>query len=128
MNKFLQLMRFAVVGIAALSTSVFILYLLTDILRLWYIVSAILAFPVAFLVSFFLQKFWTFNDQSSQKLGQQMTIYLFIILLDLVINIALLYLLVDILIQNHLVAQVISGGLISVMNFVLYRRFVFRNS
>ena len=43
------------------------------------------------------------------------------------LNIGLMYFFVDTLRVWYILAQVISGGLIAMLNFIIYRNFIFRN-
>jgi putative flippase GtrA len=100
-----------------------LLYVFTDWVGLWYLWSAIIAFSFAILVSFTLQKFWTFRDTTLNKIpGQFGSIALF----NLGLNTLMMYLFVDGLELHYLLAQVFAGGLIAVWSFFAYSRFVFK--
>lgn len=123
-----QLVRYFFSGGIAAVTDLGLLYLLTDRLEVWYLWSAILAFSVAVVVSFTLQKFWTFEDHTSPQPHRQFALYLFVAVSNLVLNTLLMYLLVDSLKLNYIFAQVIVAGLIAVGSFFIYRRFIFQTT
>lgn len=123
-----RLVRFVISGGTATAVNLGILFLLTHIFGLWYLTSSVIAFMVAFFVSFTLQKFWTFEDTSRNRLRSQAAIYFLIILFDLGVNTALMYFFVEYLHLHYLVAQLISGVMIAVMNFFSYKHLVFKGT
>lgn len=121
--------KYLIAGGLAAFTDLSLLYFFTDILGVWYLFSAGLAFVAAFFVSFFLQKFWTFRDPDKQKMYQQMGAYLAVALANFAINVALMYALVDGLKIWYMLAQFVVGGLIAIESYLIYKTFIFnRNS
>ncbi|MBI2459121.1 MAG: GtrA family protein, partial [Parcubacteria group bacterium] len=93
--KYKRIVKYLMAGGLAALVDLSLLYILTDILGIWYLISASLAFIWSFFVSFFLQKFWTFSDRDQQKMYRQMAGYLSVALANLALNTALMYWLVD---------------------------------
>lgn len=122
----MRLARFIISGGTATAINLGVIFLLTHVLGLWYLTSSVIAFMVAFFVSFTLQKFWTFEDASRSRLRSQASLYLIVILIGLGINTTLIYTLVEYAQLHYLVAQLISGVLIAVMNYFSYKHLVFR--
>ncbi len=122
----IKLFKFGVSGVASLLTSVVVLYILTHYLHIWYIFSALLAFVPGFLVSFSLQKFWTFENDSRVLIHTQMVRYFAVIMFALLLNTLLLYVLVEHAHLHYVAAQVLSGIVIALTNFFLYQWFVFK--
>ncbi|OHA17470.1 MAG: hypothetical protein A3H57_00030 [Candidatus Taylorbacteria bacterium RIFCSPLOWO2_02_FULL_43_11] len=119
--------------------NLFTLFVLTHVFRIWYLLSSIVAFLTAFGFSFYLQKHWTFRDHSNDGIQKQMSVYMLVSLINLVVNTALMYLFVDVigkmLVPNfynntlwYLLSQFVSAGLIAIESFFVYRSFVFRRS
>lgn len=123
-----KVFRFLVSGWISTSVDLGLLYIFTDILGIWYVVSSILAFILAFFVSFSLQKFWTFRDHSRAGMHAQAGIYFFIAGCNLAINTFLVYFGVDMLGLHYLIAQIVASILIACGSFFIYQRFVFRTS
>ena len=90
-----QYVKFIISGGTAAITDLVLLYIFTDILGLWYLISAAAAFIVAFFVSFFLQKFWTFRDNSRDRIFKQLGQYLTVGIVNLCINTMGMYVVVD---------------------------------
>lgn len=120
------LVRFGVTGALATTVTLATLFLLADVLRVWYIWASTAAFLLGFGVSFTLQKFWTFKNSRTDVLGVQAIMYLFILLLNLAVNAALMYILVEWAHLPHVVAQALAAVLIAGESFYAYRFLLFR--
>ena len=118
--------KYVIGGGTAAFVDLFLLYVLTDIFHLWYLYSAGLAFLAAFLVSFYLQKFWTFRDNSNKKIHKQMAAYFAVGAVNLGVNTGGIYLLVEKFNFDYLWAQIIMGALIAVGSFLIYRFVIFK--
>src|SRR3989344_1493750 len=71
LRKYQRLLRYLAAGSCAAVVDFVFLYVITDILGVHYLLASILAFLVAFVVSFTLQKFWTFQDHSTDRVHTQ---------------------------------------------------------
>ena len=101
------------------------LFVLTEFAHVYYLLSAILAFFVSLAVSFNLQKRWTFQN-NDKKVFKQIIIYFIVTSSNLLINMVLLYFLVEKLDIWYMLAQVIIYGSLSVFSFILYKFLVFK--
>jgi uncharacterized protein YacL len=54
--------KFAVVGSLGAIINLFVLFLLTEYGKMWYILSEILAIFVAFVFNYFINTYWTYLD------------------------------------------------------------------
>jgi putative flippase GtrA len=123
--RFLRVGRYLVAGGTAAATDLALLYVFTSVLGIWYLISAVLAFLIAFVVSFLLQKFWTFDD-TSEKWKSQAAVYFMITGTNLGLNTLLMYVFVDIFGIHYFVSQFIISGLIAFESYFVYQMFVFK--
>lgn len=129
LQKHKQIVKYLIAGGTSAFVDLSLLYFFTDVLGVWYLISAGLAFVLAFFISFFLQKFWTFRDGDKEAMYKQMGAYLAVALINFVINIILMYVMVDGLKVWYMLAQFIVSGLIAVESYLVYKFFIFnRNS
>ena len=126
--KYRRIIKYLIAGGTAAAIDLGLLYFLTDILGIWYLISAGLAFVIAFFVSFFLQKFWTFRDGDREAIYKQMAVYLAVALGNLVINIVLMYTLVDGLKVWYMLAQFVVSGLIACESYWIYKLLIFNGA
>jgi putative flippase GtrA len=125
-NKvYLQILTYVCVGGVVVALNVSLLYAFTEFLHIYYLASAAGAFCIAFLASFFLQKFFTFRDASTDRVRSQMTLYLALQLANISANMALLYALVEYLKVWYILAEVVVSLVLAAATFIFSRRFIF---
>jgi len=118
--------RFALSGITTAIIQLAVLYLLADILLIHYLVASTVAFVIAIVTNFILQKHWTFEDKGRDGMASKFAIFCSIAVGNLALNTVGMYLLVDVLGVWHMLAQCVMMSVLAVMNYLLYGLFVFR--
>ena len=113
--------RYIISGLGALATNVGGLFIFVQVFHLWYLLATTLAFIVTVIVSFLLQKFWTFKERSGYRLHTQFAGYILLALVNICVNAALMYLFVSQAGIQYLLAQILSSGTIAVYGFFIYR-------
>jgi putative flippase GtrA len=116
-----RVVRYGLSGILALTTNVGLLFVCVRWLGFGYLMGTTIAFIGTVIVSFLLQKFWTFDDRSSDGVHYQLSWYLLLSFLNIFVNALLMYSFVGILHINYLLAQILSSGTIAVYGFFVYR-------
>jgi len=122
----IKVIKFLIAGGTATFTTFFFLYLFTEAFHLWYLFSSILAFLIAAVVSFTLQKFWTFKGNQEHSSHKQFLIFLSFGTFGLGLNALSMFLLVDKFGLWYMLAQFITAAGIAVMNFFFYKLVVFK--
>lgn len=125
MRRFHALFKYVVSGGSAACVNLGGLYVLTEYAHVHYLQSAVLAFIVAFFISFLLQKFWTFGDMRKEVMHIQMMWYLGLSLANLLVNTLLIYILVEYMHLWYVAAAVASGALLAISNFFVYKHVIF---
>ena len=121
-----RIIRFIISGSIGAATDLLLLWFLTRIVGIWYLTSAVIAFVLSFIVSFFLQKLWTFKNREMEKIHIQAGAYLLITLCNLGINTLLVYAFVQYFSFHYLIAQVFASIIIAFESFFAYRELVFK--
>ena len=122
-----QVVRYGLSGITGGLVQVAFLYVFVDWLALWYIYGVVLAFSISLIITFILQKLWTFQDYSVDSIRRQSSFYILVALSALVLNIVSMYMLVDIFHLWHIGAQVAVVLLVGTYTFLMNRMFTFKN-
>jgi len=124
------LVKYAISGFVAAFTDLFSLYFITEYILSpnLYLLGVAIAFIFAFMASFFLQKFWTFKNSSMEKIGGEVYLYFLVALLNLGLNLFVIFILVEAFDLWYFYAQLVSALFLGGISFVLYNRYVFRNS
>jgi putative flippase GtrA len=123
--KYKLYIKYLIAGGSASLVNLALLFFFTHFIGFHYLVSATLSFTVAFFVSFYLQKFWTFRDNSREGISKQGGKYLATGLANLAINSALMYVFVDIFHIWYMYAQVLAALLIACESFLIYKFLIF---
>lgn len=94
-----------------------------------YILVVTLAYLLSVMVSFSLQKFFTFENRGLEKVHGQVAIYFALAAINLLINDFLVYILFSGFRVQYLVFdQAISTVLIAIYSFFIYRHIIFKNT
>lgn len=122
------IIRYIIAGGFGALINMGVLFILVDIFNMWYLVSAIFSFIVSLIVTFFLQKFWAFKDLLIAKkyIKRQAIFYTISSTSFLLLNILILYVLVDILGTWYLFAQFLSLGVVAGGSFLFNKSITFK--
>jgi len=124
-TRYKRVVRFLVAGGVATGAQLVTLYIFTDVFGFWYVGSATLAFIVAVIISFSSHKWWTFRDFHRGAINRQFVFYLILQIANLGLNVALIYLLVDVIGVWYLLSQAIISTLLAITSFFIYKHIVF---
>lgn len=120
-----KILRFGITGTTAAGINLLVLYFLVNFLNLYYLIATVPAFLVAMLWNFVLQKFWTFRVGELTRLYSEFATFALINCTNIIINMALMYVLVSLLDIWYIAAQVVAALIIAVLSFLGYDRLVF---
>lgn len=126
-----RLMRFGVVGLTAAAVHYWVVIALVELLRIAPLQANIGGFIVAFWVSYFGHRHWTFSDAvASHKRGsgQSFIRFLVVAVLGFCVNEFLFYLLLRYAGLPYYVALAIVVFTVAVMTYVLSRLWAFRHA
>jgi len=120
-----RFIRFLASGIVATSVDVGLLFVLTGYFGIWYLSSATASYCCGVLVSYWLNKTITFHDTRIAFFRQ---FFLFAVIsgCSLLLNLLILYVLVNFFILNYLVAKGFAIGVTFLWNYVGQSQVTFR--
>jgi len=120
--QYRQPIKYIISGGTSAVTNLLALFALTDFFHIWYLYSTPIAYMCGYVVSFTLHKFWTFESMDRAKAKKELPLHLSLALGNLAVNIALMYIFVDILGVWYISAQILATGLIAIEGFYLTRK------
>ena len=120
------IIKYFLSGVTAVLANLFVLYVLTDIFGVWYVVSGIAAFFVSISVGFSLQKFWTFRATGVRHIKRQMAMYMAVGAMNLALGPVMLYTIVETFGLWYVVAQVVVMALLAVGSYFINRFITFK--
>ncbi|MEK7606204.1 MAG: GtrA family protein [Patescibacteria group bacterium] len=117
--------RFLVSGGTAAGLLLGILFVLHEIAGLWYVLASTIAFGIAVIASFLLQKFWTFRDNSRHMVHRQFVLFVLLALFNMGANALLIYTFTDIFHVWYIFSQIAASLIVAVWSFFIYRHYIF---
>jgi glycosyltransferase involved in cell wall biosynthesis len=120
-----KIVRFLFAGTAGFIVQVTLLYLFTDKLHLWYLLSGTMAFVFSQSTSFVLQKLWAFKNYQRDRIHYQAVLFLSTGILGVILNAVFLYLFASVLHLHYLLAQGASSFLLAFVTFYIYSSHIF---
>jgi|AntRauTorckE6833_2_1112554.scaffolds.fasta_scaffold22638_2 putative flippase GtrA len=123
--KKITFLKFLVVGGTCASLDLIILYSLTEFVGLWYIYSGTISFFVVSVVSFLLNKKFTFEDKNENKKNQY-TKYVCVIFVGIVINNLFLYIFTEFLLIWYVISRVLSSLVALIWNYNMSKKIIFK--
>ena len=121
-----KILRFLIAGGFSTVFMFATLFVLREVLGLWYIAASAIAFVLATCVSFIIQKFWSFGNLSLRKVKKQSYLFVSLALFNFVANILLMYIIVEYFDIWYFTAQVGVTGCIATWNFLWYHFIIFQ--
>jgi putative flippase GtrA len=119
------IVRFIISGGTGATTDLILLYILNTVCGIQYLLSSVLAFLLAFCVSFTLHKFWTFKSHEEET-HKQVALYLCSSLFGLCLNTLFMYIFVGHFHIAVMLSQIFAGALVACSSFFISRTFVFK--
>ncbi len=120
------LVKYFFSGGTAVAVNLFALYVFTDLLRVWYVASSVVAFCISLSIGFLLQKFWTFHDNNMRSIKRQMVMYIAVGVLNVILGPTLLYAVVETFGIWYMFAQFLVMVALASESYLLNRFITFR--
>ena len=121
-----QTIKYFLVGGIGVGINLGLLYVLTDFLGIWYILSQGMAIAVSITNNFFLHRYWTFKNEIVEPKTLERYIKFFIVsVVGMCIQLGLTFVLVENFALYYLYAAVIAIGSASAFNYLLNRKWTF---
>jgi putative flippase GtrA len=119
-----KITRFFCIGIVSSLVDIGLLYGFTTFLGIWYLVSATCSFCCGTVVSYGLNRHFTFHDTNRYYFAQLST-FAVVSLSCLVVNVALIWLFVEIFLLNYLTAKIIATVIVFFWSYYGQSRITF---
>ena len=122
-----MILRYAVVGIIGTLTHVSLVVLLVELANISPTLSTALGFIVVLIISYFLNRFWTFEKQNDRHLIDFIK-YTLVSLFGLGLNVGIIFTTVEVLHWWYVYGLALVTLVIPVCNFLLNKYWVFKPS
>ena len=115
---FNEFIKFSFVGASGVLVNLAVLYLFTEFLKVYYIISALFAFFIALTGNFILNKIWTFRERFSHETFHKYEKYFVVNVFALLINLVFLFLLTEFVGLHYIISQLIAISITLSINFI----------
>jgi putative flippase GtrA len=119
-----QFVKYVITGLVSFAVEISLVYLFTDVLKVWYIYSNSMALSVVFIINFSLNRFWAFR--SRQPFMKQFITSGLLFALNLVVGNAIMFFFTDKIHLYYLFSKVIATGMSVAWNFFLYKYYIYK--
>lgn len=120
--------KFFISGAFAATVDLVALFIFHGLLFWGIVLSTSVAFIFSFMVSFSLQKLWTFRNYSQKRLFHQLMLYFSAAFISMSLNGLAMHILVNNLNVWYLLSQVLVNIVLGLINFFTYKFIVFRKT
>jgi len=120
-----EIILYGVGGGIALSLNVFLTYILTEKIKIFYLFSAILGYSLSLIFNFVFQSFITFKSDTNFIL-KKFTKFIVIQLSGLAFYSFLVFSFTHFLEFHYLISVIISSAIVFLYNFIFSKFFVFK--
>ena len=118
-----QIAKFGVVGIIATLIDYILLFILTDVFKIYYMTSCIICFCVSLIFNYIASIKWVFNVEHKQTYKDGL-LFLIFSLIGLWINQEVMYLTVEKLGIYYMISKIFATGIVMVWNFITRKIFI----
>lgn len=118
-----QFIRYLITGSLAFIVEYSFFYLL-DRLNFWYVYSNSIAMICGFLLSFFLNRNWSFKSKRNTK--KQFIMYGVLFLINIGISNGLMFVFVEKLYIQPVFSKLLAIGALVCWNFFIYKKLIFK--
>jgi putative flippase GtrA len=125
-NTLYQIIRYLFVGGIAFIVDFGLLYLLTEKVRIYYLLSASISFIAGLVVNYVLSIIWVFNNRIVSKKSVEFIIFTVIGIVGLILNNFLLWYFTEMLGLYYLISKIIATLSTLIWNFAARKLVLFR--
>lgn len=121
------LIKFLIVGLTGVIVNMFFLWLLTEQIGIYYVVSGIISTELAILNNFFLNNFWTWKKRNKKHhFIKRLLSFNAVSIIGLIITVSSLYIFTELFAINYLISNLIGIALATTWNYLANDKYTFK--
>lgn len=117
--------KYLFVSVIATLIDIGLLFLLTEFLKINYLISGTISYCIGIIVGYVGQKKLTFNDKN-KKIVKQFLIFTAVSLIGLLINLIILKIFVEYFGIHYLISKIIAIGIGFIWNYSINKKITFK--
>lgn len=123
-NLIVQIVKFGFVGGLCFVIDYGLLVILTELFSINYLISAVISFLVSVTVNYLLSVRYVFNTRDNMSHVTEVTVFIALSAVGLVINEIIMWLFTDRLAVHYLISKLIATFIVMVYNFITRKLFL----
>jgi len=124
-NLYIQLLRYIVAGGIAFAIDVAILWLLTEHLHIYYLVSSTISFIIGLITSYLISVLWVFDEKRIKNKTIEIIIFGIIGGVGLILTSFFMWLFTSVLLFYYLYSKIITTVIVFIWNFIAKKKILF---
>lgn len=119
-----QFMKFGVVGVIAFFIDFGLLWLLTSVFGVYYLISATISFTVSVIFNYLASMRYVFTHREDMSRRKEFVIFVILSVVGLIINNVLMWVGVSLLNIYYLIVKIFATAVVTIWNFVTRKIFL----
>lgn len=120
-----RFLRYMVSGVGSFLVDLFLVWLLTEVVGMYYLYSVITAFLIAVSINYAISRDWVFKG-TARGVKKGYIYFVTIMVSGLVLTAGLMWVGVELLLLHYLFARVLVSGVVGIFNYLMNLYFNFR--
>lgn len=127
-KKYEEIINYLIMGVLTTLVSIVSYFILAKVFGINYLISNIISWIISVAFAYVTNKIFVFKNEVKEKKQVLIQIYQFVKyrLLSLIIDILLMYVFVELIKMDDMIAKVINQVIVIVLNYVFSKLFVFK--
>ena len=123
-----EIILYVIFGVLTTIVNLIAYYLFSNIININYLISSAIAWIISVVFAYITNKFFVFNSSYINKdvIIEEFIKFMNCRLISGLSEVVLLFLFVDLLLMNDIVAKLIIGVLVALINFIFSKVFIFK--
>ncbi len=128
-KKYEEIINYLIVGVLTTLVSIVAYFIFAKIFGINYLISNVISWIISVAFAYVTNKLFVFKDKEKDKKQVLIQVYQFVKyrLLSLIIDVFLMYVFVELIKLNDMIAKVINQVIVIVLNYVFSKLFVFKS-
>ena len=126
-RKTKKFLKYNLAGSFQFLSDLFLLWFLTDVIGVYYLISASISVVISSVIGYNLNRKYVFY-KSKRKFLQGYSIFLIITIIKIFAIIGILFFFVDVLKINYLIGRVLTGLIIVGLMYIIHTKLTFKTS
>lgn len=129
-NKYKEVILYLFFGVLTTVVSFATYYFCSDVLQMHYLVSNVISWIFAVAFAYITNRIWVFESKSNgfKEILKEMVTFVNCRLLSGVIDMATMFILVDLISINDLYAKLFTQVIVVILNYVFSKLIIFKNN